>query len=66
MIPMSSYETILRPSRLRCSAVFCWKTEEDMVVVVMMMMIVLLLLTSCVERVVFVAQDAMSLLLELE
>jgi len=59
--PISSYETILRPSRLRCSAVFCWKLEEDMVV-----MIVFLLLTSCVERVAFVALDVVSLCCELE
>ena len=57
---MSSYETILRPSRLRCSAVFCWKPEEDMV------MIVFFFLTSCVERFVVGAQDVMSLLLEFE
>ena len=34
LIPISSYETILRPSRLRCSAIFCWKLEEDMVMVI--------------------------------
>ena len=63
MILMSSYETILRPSRLRCSAVFCWKPEEDMVMIVL---IFFFLLTSCVERFVVGAQDVMSLLLEFE